>query len=391
MSLNLPYFLNPVDPAEFVGREDILDALIASLKNERSNSVYDIELLGPIGLGKTSTLLKIRSMATDYLTVYISSIKCDENKFMDHLLQNIEREARSRDGMCISFMDLSASLRLGNTSGDSAFIDALSRLPDKKVLILLDDAHNFSVEALIALKSAVNQLRLLGDGHVRLILASTHPLTERLVKSGMSQSAAFLFSLELKNLSFQEAAILLTRLYPKWTKKSLDIAYSRTDGHPALTQMYSQAYHKLASSDQMLELFDVPSPKAPDSHSDWTALGEYVLDISKKVGFVQVSFEIISKCHQLVRNSALRWYESSWLQKPSSAELKVVLVIAKLGGSAKFKDIEKGYGKNPAPQLQRASEKGLIEHRSRGRYALPHELLAEPLLDRYLKKKAAKN
>lgn len=310
---------------------------------------------------------------------------------MDNLLQNIEREARSRYGMCPSFLDILASLRLGNTSGESAFIDALSRLPDKNMLILLDDAHNLSMQALIALKSAVNQLRLLEHAHVRLILASTHPLSESLAKGGMSQSAAFLFSLELKNLSFEEAAILLTRLYPRWTKKSLDIAYSRTNGHPALTQMYSQAYHKLASSDQRLELFDVQSTKAPDSHSDWTALGEYFLNISKNVGFEQVSLEIISKCHQLVSNAALRWYEAGWLQKPSRAELRAVLVIANLGGSAKFKDIEKGYGKNPAPQLQRASEKGLIEHQSRGRYALPHKLLAEPLLNRYIKRKAAKN
>jgi len=391
MSLNPPDSFNPVGPLEFVGREDILDTLIASLKDERSNSIYDIELLGPIGLGKTSTLLKIRSMATDYLTVYVPSIKCDENKFVDDLLQKIEREARSRYGMCVSFMDLSASLRLGNSSGESVFIDALSRLPDKNVLILLDDAHNLSMQALIALKSAVNQLRLLEGGHVRLILASTHPLSERLIKSGMSQSAAFLFSLELKNFSFEETAVLLTRLYPKWTKKSLEIAYMRTNGHPALTRMYSQAYYKLASSDERLKLFNVQSPKVPESNSDWTALGEYILNTSKIVGFEVVSIEIISKCHPLVSNAALKWYKASWLQKPSRAELRAVLVIAKLGGSAKFKDIEKGYGKNPAPQLQRASEKGLIEHQSRGRYALPHTLLAEPLLNRYLKKKEAKN
>jgi Holliday junction resolvasome RuvABC ATP-dependent DNA helicase subunit len=54
MSLNLPNSFNPVDPAEFIGRENILDTLIESFKEKRSNSIYDIELLGPIGLGKTS-------------------------------------------------------------------------------------------------------------------------------------------------------------------------------------------------------------------------------------------------------------------------------------------------------------------------------------------------
>jgi hypothetical protein len=262
---------------------------------------------------------------------------------MDDLLQSIEREARSRYGISVSLLDLSSSLRLGNTSGESAFIDALSRLPDRNVLILLDDAHNVSMQVLIALKSAVNHLRLLDAKSVRLILASTHLLSERLIKNGMSQSAAFLFSLELKNFSFEETAILLTRLYPKWTKKSLDIAYSRTEGHPALTRMYSQAYHNLASSDERLELLDVESLKPLESNSDWQVLGEYFLDVSKKFGFGQVSIEIISKCHGLVNNAALKWYEVCWLQRPSRAELDAVLVIAKLGGSAKFKDIEKSF------------------------------------------------
>jgi hypothetical protein len=302
-------------------------------------------------------------MATDCLVVYIPGIRCDENKFMDDLLQNIEREARSRYGISVSFLDLSASLRLGNKSGESAFIDALSRLPDRNVLILVDDAHNVSTQALIALKSAINQLRF--------ILASTHRISERLIKNGMSQSAAFLFSLELKNFSFEETANLLTRLYPRWTKKSLDIAYSRTEGHPALTRMYSQAYHDLASSDVRLKLFDVQLPKPPESNTDWTVVAEYVLEISKKFGFEQISIEIISKCHVLVNNAALKWYEACWLQEPSRAELRAVLVIAELGGSAKFKDIEKRYGRNPAPQLQRAVKKGLIEHQGRGTYALP--------------------
>ena len=391
MPLNLPDSFNPVDPAEFIGREDILDTLIESFKEKRSNSIYDIELLGPIGIGKTSTLLKIRSMATDCLVIYIPGTRCDENKFMDNLLQNIEHEARSRYGISVSFLDLLASLRLGNTSGESTFIDALSRLPDRKVLILVDDAHNVSTQTLIALKSAINQLRLLENKPVRLIVASTHPLSERLMKSGMSQSAAFLFSLELKNFSFEETAILLTRLYPKWTKKSLDIAYLRTEGHPALTRMYSQAYHDLASSDERLKLFDVQSPKPPESNSDWKLLEETALKISKKFVFEQVSMEIISKCHGLVNSAALKWYEACWLQRPSRAELRAVLVIAKLGGSAKFKDIKKNYGRNPAPQLQRAGKKGLIEHQGRGAYALPHKLLAEPLVKWDHKKKSIKN
>jgi len=390
MPLNLPDSFNPVDPAKFIGRKDILDTLIESFKEKRSNSIYDIELLGPIGIGKTSTLLKIRSTATDCLVVYIPGTRCDENKFMDDLLQNIEREARSQYGISVSLLDLSASLRLGKTSGESAFIDALSRLPDRNVLILLDDAHNVSMQALIALKSAVNHLRLLENKPVRLILASTHPLSERLIKSGMSQSAAFLFPLELKNFSFDETAILLTRLYPRWTKKSLDIAYSRTEGHPALTRMYSQAYHDLASSDVRLKLFDVQLPKPPESNPDWTVVAEYVLEISKKFGFERVSIEIISKCHVLVNNAALKWYEACWLQEPSRAELRAVLVIAELGGSAKFKDIEKAYGRNPAPQLQRAGKKGLIEHQGRGTYSLPHKFLAKPLMKWNDKKKTDK-
>lgn len=390
MPLDLINSYNPVGPSEFIGRENIINTLIASLEDEKQNATCDVEVLGPRGIGKTSFLLKIRSMATNYLTVYVQSIKCDENKFMDDLLQNIELEARSRHGTSVSFMDLSAALRLGNTSAASAFKDALSRLSDRKVLILLDDAHNLEIQAIIALKSAVSQLRLIDRRNVRLILASTCPISERLVKNGMSQSAAFLFSFYLKNFSPEETAILLIRLCPKWTKKGLAVAYLRTEGHPALTWMYSQAYHKLANSDERLKLFDVQSPKTPESNSDWKVWAEYLLNISRIKGFEQVSLEIISKCNGLASNAALKWYEACWLQKPSLAELRVVLVVARLGGSAKFKDIEKDYGRNPAPQLQRAYEKGLIEHQSRGRYALPHKLLAEPLRNKYLKKKVDK-
>jgi len=111
------------------------------MKRRSADQISDIEILGQRGLGKTSTLLKIRSMApSSCMTAYVLGRKCGKIEFVDELLQAIEREYRDMGKGSITFVDLAAALRRKEKSGVSVLIEAVSRLAGLPVFILLDDA-----------------------------------------------------------------------------------------------------------------------------------------------------------------------------------------------------------------------------------------------------------
>ena len=170
--------------------------------------------------------------------------------------------------------------------------------------------------------------------------------------------------------------------------------YSRTKGHPTLVQMYGAAYYEFAESDDRLKLAETEIPKAkiPAKNSGWREwLGYYshiMLELSKIYYFEEMSSEMVLKCDKSVKNAFFQWYMNGWTQKPSKAEWRAVLIIARRDGSVRFNDIKKAYGRNPAPQLKRAVHKRMIERRERGVYSIPHPLITEALRDRYLPNKA---
>lgn len=370
-----------VTAEKFIGRSDILNAIACAQKGSNSGSIYDIEILGPRGFGKTSVLRKIRSMRTSGLSVFLLGRNCDQIEFIEGLFQAIERELRNLHGESRSFMDQAAGLRQGNKSGTSALIEALSSLKDQNLLILLDDADNISIQALTALKSAINQLRSLQNMRVRIILTSSVPIKKRLMDGGLSLDDAFLYPLELKGFSLEETENLLIQIYPIWTRQILETVHSRTGGHPAFVQMYGYAYSELASSDGNFKILSSQLPETPDQGSVKKGLGECLLDLGKLKAVEWLSKQTAEESHKQVKEAALKWYVAGFRVQPSRAEWKVIRIIARQGGSATFKTIKNNYGRNPAPQLKRAVEKGALQLKSRGLYALPHRIIAEALVD----------
>lgn len=100
-----------------------------------------------------------------------------------------------------------------------------------------------------------------------------------------------------------------------------------------------------------------------------------------------MSKEVVLSCDKPVKQAVFQWYANGWPQKPSKAEWNAVLAIMRLGGSARFSDIKRAYGRNPAPQLKRALMKRMIERRERGVYSIPHPLITEAIKDKYFPKK----
>lgn len=386
---------SPASPSSFVGRDAILDATTKIMELSRADQISDVEILGRRGLGKTSTLLKIRSMApSGHLTMYFPGRKRDETEFVDELLQAIEREYRDLGKGSITFVDLAAALRRGEKTGTSVLIEAVSRLDDIGLFVLLDDADVISSQTLATLKSAFNQLRSVHAVPVGLIFASEVPLSERISKGGLSPTESFVFSFKLEPFTLEETTALLARSYDKWTKNGVQHVSSTTKGHPVLVQMYSAAYPELAKSDGRLDLLgkDLPKPEPPGTGSGWREWAEcffyQVLEIPKRVAFEAAASELVTKCDEVVKDAFLKWYMGGWTQKPSNAEWKSALTIVRLGGSARFKDIKRAYGGNPAPQLKRAVEKRIIERRGRGVYAVPHPLITKALQEKYFTKRS---
>lgn len=386
--------VSPADPTSFVGRDNILEGMITLMRCRNADQIPDIEIIGQRGLGKTSTLIKIRSMATnDCVAVYVLGRRCSKIELVDEVLQAVEREYRDLGMGSISFVDLAAALRRGEKSGVSVLIEAVSRLEGHTTFILLDDADMVHYETLVELKSAFSQLRSMHGMPACLVLASETPISEILIRGGLSPSESFLFSFELKNLSLDEVASLLLRSYIKWTKSSVRHVYSRTKGHPAFVKMYGAAYYELAESDERLKFAEMDTPKWNKSNekSGWREWGEYFfyagLEISKRIVFEQMSKEVVLSCDKPVKQAVFQWYANGWPQKPSKAEWNAVLAIMRLGGSARFSDIKRAYGRNPAPQLKRALMKRMIERRERGVYSIPHPLITEAIKDKYFPKK----
>lgn len=374
----------PTDPASFVGREHILDGVMEYLKSEKADSVDDVGIMGRRGMGKTSILLKIRSIAPpECLMIYLPGKRWNENELVEELLQTIEREVRARLKESVSYIDLVGALRRGNKSGTSTLIDAISRLADLRVFLLLDDAHLLDPKALATLKSAFFLLRTINGVPACLILASESGNMMRLAKGGLGPSESFRIEFQLERFTKDEVKLLLTKPFGKWTPRTVDHVYSMSKGHPVAIQMYGAAYYKLAEPAGALELpvSAIPQPKSLDKSSSLTDEFHniaYTLSKEYKMAeFQKKADELIIRCDRDVRNRFYSWYKIGWKREPSEEEDQVLTVIANRGGEARFRKIKDAYGKNPAPQLKRAVEKGVIEQISRGLYALPHPIIAE--------------
>jgi hypothetical protein len=369
----------PVSPELFMGRKHILEAVKIFLEAERPSLITDVEILGRRGTGKTSTMLKLKSMVRDCLVIYLAGRSCNEIDFIGEFFMLIERELRSRYDKPISFVEFFNAIRDGQNLATSAIAEALSRIGDLSILILLDDANLVPLESLIALKSAIYQLRLRQKARALIVFGSFEPISKKLARAGLSPVEALTTKFMLKNFNPPEVNTFLSRYYPKWTEISAGMVYKITEGRPLLVQMYGSAYYDFAESDVRFKALSEKLNINTEGKSLSWKLGAFVTDTSQKVLFAKLSEELVSKCDLQVKKAMWRWYKQGWRRKPSEAEIRIAIVIAQLGGSARFIDIKREFGRNPAPQLKRGVEKGIIEQRKRGEYAIPHPILAQAI------------
>jgi len=367
----------------FQGRDDILNAAARIMSTERAVLWEDMEILGRRGMGKTYVLLKIRSRAPqNFLTMYLPGRSTTEIDFLSEFLMVFEREQQAKQDHAVSFADLFASIHAGQKSGLSAITEALARIDDSCILILLDDAELIPIKALLALKSAVYHARLLQNKKVLVVLASCESVSENLKKSGLSHAEAWTIPFHVGYLGLEETISLLSRHYPLWSQKSLKIIYQKTSGYPPLIQMYGSAYHSLVETDDEFAPFRVLDGLEIQTDSNSSKILGAMVDSTKRLVFEKASQDIISKCDAHVKKALWQWYEHGWRQEPSDAEWKTAQMIAELGGTANFAAIKKAYGRNPAPQLKRAVKKNIIELRGRGIYALPHKFIAQAIKEK---------
>ncbi len=373
----------PVDPEFFVGRENILIAVSQILLKEEVLPWEDMEILGSWGRGKTSTLLKIGSMASKTnLAVYIPCKGGSESHYLGEFLFALERDLQVRREKQVSFADLFRSHRLGEKSGRDVIIEALARIDNRSILLLLDDSDLIPGDALVAVKSALYQLRL-GDGNrVMAVFASKESISEKLKKAGLSPAEAHARALELKDFTLDEVYAILRQGYSRWTESSLKTVFKRTLGHPLLVQIYGSAYFELAESDSTFRAWWDAEPIEVQKGSIME-LGAIFCDAGRRVSLETTAREIIGKCEAESKEALWQWYRKGWKGKPSNAEWKVALTIANLGGRARFIAIKKACGGNPGPQIKRAVAKGIIEQIERGLYAIPHPQIAQVLRERH--------
>ena len=372
-----------IEPEFFPGREDILSAAARIQTTERAVLWEDMEILGWRGMGKTYALLKIRSQAPlNSLTMYLPGRSASELDFLGEFLMILEREQQAKHDQTISFADLFASIRAGQKSGISAITEALSRIDNSCILILLDDAELIPVKALLALKSAVYHARLSQNKKVLIVFASWESVSEKLKKNGLSPAEAWTVPFHVGYLGFEDIVSLLGRHYPLSSRKSLKIISQKTSGYPPLIQMYVSAYHNLIESDDEFAPFRLLNNREVQEDSTSSKIISGVVDSTKRLAFKKASLDLISKCDAHVKKALWQWYRHGWRQKPSDAEWRTAQLIAELGGTASFADIKRAYGRNPAPQLKRAVKKNIIELRGRGIYALPHKLIAQAIKEK---------
>lgn len=369
----------PVDPEFFVGRGTILNAVSQTLLNEGILPWEDMEILGSWGRGKTSTLLKIGSMAPKAnLTVYIPCIDDSESRYLGEFLFALERDLQVRRNKQVSFADLFNSHRLGEKSGRDVVIEALARIDNRSILLLLDDSDLIPKDALVAVKSALYQLRL-GDGNrVMAVFASKESISEKLNKAGLSPAEAHTRAFGLKDFTSDEVYAILRQRYSWWTERSLKTVFKHTLGHPLLVQVYGSAYFELAESDSTFRAWR-DAGHIEVQKGSIMELGALFCDAKRIVSLETTAQEIIEKCEAKSKEALWQWYRKGWNGKPSSAEWKVALTIANLGGKARFIAIKKACGGNPGPQIKRAVAKGIIEQIERGLYAIPHPKIAQIL------------
>ena len=96
-----------------------------------------------------------------------------------------------------------------------------------------------------------------------------------------------------------------------------------------------------------------------------------------------ITKELVQEADKEIKQELWQWFQNSWKDMPSRLEARCIAIVAKYGMSASYSQIQKSFGKVPAPYLKRAVEKHILSQDERGIYSLPHMLVAEIFLEKY--------
>lgn len=362
-----PYFpQDPVDPKYFVGREELL----TSIKNVFASSVNgraaNMAIYGERGMGKTSLLMKIKSMAPEgcFCTYVALSEETNQQAFVEKLLQRANLDYRKNLPLhkkiiekakeipqkieSFSLFDITVSLRKNELAPEIAFLEAIIKLKDmgfKAAYILLDEADLLTTETIALIRNAVQELRASYQFPIGVIVAGKQRLTNRL--GGKWSPIARFFALaeyELKPLTKEEVYAALTVSNVSWDKDASLVVYEKSSGYPTVVQLYGAVCY-LSSENS------------------------------------NVTKEIASAATREVKRELWTWFQNGWKCMPSDLETQCALVVARNKGKATFNGIRKIIKKNPGANLKRAVEKRILSQDEKGIYTLPHRLIAEVFLE----------
>lgn len=362
-----PYFpQDPVDPQYFVGREE----LITNIKNVFQSAVKgratNIAICGERGIGKTSLLMKIKSMTLKgcFCTYTALSEETNQSSFVEKLLQRADLDYRESLPLhakiiekakqlpekieCFSLFDITVSLRKNELNPEIALLEAILKIKKrgfKATYILLDEADLLTTETIALIRNTVQEVRSIYSFPLGIIASGKQKLTNRLGGKWSPISRFFaLAEYELEPLTKEEVYAALTVPHISWDKDAAFLVFEKSRGYPTVVQLYGAICY---------------------------------LNIKRG----KITKEIANAATKEVKNELWNWFQNGWKGAPSDLETQCVFVIAKNGGKATFAQIKKVLKKHPAMHLKRAVKKHILSQEGKAVYALPHPLIAEAFLE----------
>lgn len=362
-----PYFpQDPVDPQYFVGREELLTSIKNAFVSAVNGRAINIAIYGERGMGKTSLLMKTKSMVPEgcFCTYVALSEETGQQTFIEKLLQRIDLDYRESLPFhrriiekakeipekieSFSLFDITVSLRKNEMAPEIAFLEAILKLRKrgfKATYILLDEADLLTTETIALIRNTVQEIRASYRFPIGIIVAGKQRLTNRL--GGKWSPIARFFALaeyELKPLTKEEVYSALTSPHIAWDKDAAQLVFEKSDGYPTVVQLYgAMCYLKM-----------------------------------EKGGITK---EIANQATREVKKELWAWFRNGWKGMPSDLETQCILVVAKNNGRTTFSQIKKALNINPGMNLKRAVEKRIISQDEEGLYTLPHKLIAETFLE----------
>lgn len=245
--------MTPHQPEAFVGREHELSAIRAALGDATAGAAV---LVGVAGIGKSSLVDRLVDQVADrpgtWREVAVVRVDGDEAEddlafgVLDRLLRTIGEHRDPTDGV-VRPVEVGALL-----------VDRLDRhRPDRRLMVIVDDAHAADVASLDALAFAA---RRLGPERAAFLVVTRPEALAGPAPGLIGWAAGIGPVVELGGLDRTATGQLLTALGDDARPAEVDELHRRTDGHPLHLRLLAERRVAVAS-----EGGDTPPGAASDS------------------------------------------------------------------------------------------------------------------------------